>query len=719
MKGPMRSLSLGVLLGLAVGVVAACNSLIGAGAPNEVEGLGGATGSAASCTLASDCPNQQICLFQACSKQCAADKDCQFGRCLQTNAGNACVMQASTTCSSDTNCPDGSQCKAEACRSACTTDTQCLNDQSCINGACVGNDSTHDPGSGAAGGTGDAGAAGSTSTGGTSAGGTGGGPVSGGTGGTSGNGGAMPTGPDSGTGKINDPCTGEGDVTCAEHASTQRLICQGGVWTTAASCDAGKLCDSQSMPFGQCQNAVAECQGHNPGDSFCNAATRVQCGPDLITETQTKCDSVALCTGGNGAACAVCTAEQHQCTGKELQRCKDDGTGFVDEMACSDDTKPCNALAGACTAYACLKAGDLKCDADTLEQCNDALTGFTTVKNCGANLCNASACDVCIPNVAGCFNGSTTSSCSTDGQTLNKTACPAGTLHCIGNGQCVQCTAVADCPAPQACYTQSCDGTGTCAPSPVALNTPCGAGNTKYCSAAHACVECNSFAQCPAPGKCYSATCSANTCGTVALTPHTTCTGGGGVCDGSGTCVQCATNIECTGAASLCRGGSCVNPNELIGFSTGGSSTTLVTGNLYLVKLPLIPHNCVLNDLGIVATASATATVKLGLYGADGNGLPTGAVMDYTKAALTVAPGTLIQQPGIPGVALTAGQQYYIAVSTNTATTISVAASTVAGAGYRAADTYNSTASIWPAAPASLVASANQLAVFIDVTDTN
>jgi hypothetical protein len=559
---------------------------------------------------------------------------------------------------------------------------------------------------------GDSGAAGSS---GGSAGGSSGASAGGG---TAGGGGAAQVGPDTGTAKSGDPCATEGDLTCDGHASTLRFLCKGGVWTTTTPCDTGELCDSASKPYGQCQKVAVDCVGHNAGDSFCNTQTRIQCGPDLITETQTKCDSAALCLAGSGAACAACTSDQHQCVGSELQRCKDDGTAFEDETACTDPSMPCNAIAGACTSLTCVTAGALSCIGDTLEKCNTARTGFDVVKACGAGLCNSTLldCDVCSPSSSSCKDPGTVSSCSPDGQTLSTPSCQAGTPHCVGNGQCVQCLATGDCPAPPDCYARSCTGAGSCMQSGLGLNAPC-AGGTKVCTAANACVQCNSPAQCGTPPTCFAATCNGNVCGT---TPLGSGTCPAGFCNGAGACVQCVNNSNCSGVTSLCRSGNCVNPSELIGFASETGSQTLVTGYLYLLKLPYANHASTLNDFAIVTTATAAASVKLGLYGSDTNGLPTGAVLAYTKAAISVGLGKIGQVPETPGQPLAAGQ-YYLAVSTNTASTIAIeGAATTNAAGYKVANTWDSTATAWPNLSGdAFVGFFSELAVFIDVTDTN
>ena len=539
MKAAKRSLVRVLTLALALGVVAACNSLIGAGAPSTIAGFAGAGGSTASadnglhaCCL-SDCPDSQVCLFRVCSAPCVADKDCQSGqRCLQTAAGTACVEATAASCGPDNACPDGSTCKAGVCRDSCTDNSKCLADQRCIVGACIGN---NEPGGGGSSAGGASGGSAGDNGGDSGAGGTTGGSSSGGTAGanTAGAGGAMPIGPDTGLAKAGDPCAVQGDIACAEHASTLRLVCKGGVWAQNPPCDTGELCDSADKPFGQCQKVAPDCAGHSAGDSFCNSQTRIKCGADLITEDQTKCDSSALCLVGSGSACGACTSDQHQCAANILQRCKDDGTGFETETTCTDPSQPCNAIAAACTALTCLTAGALSCIGDNLEKCNTARTGFDLVKACGVGLCNPTLlnCDVCTPSSSSCAADlATVSSCSPDGQALNMNKCMTSTPHCVGNGQCIQCLAASDCPAPPECYSRSCSGAGSCTQTGLGLNAQC-AGNTKFCTAANSCVQCNVPSQCPTPPTCYGATCNNNVCGT---TPMASGTCPAGFCDGTG-----------------------------------------------------------------------------------------------------------------------------------------------------------------------------------------
>jgi hypothetical protein len=163
-----------------------------------------------------------------------------------------------------------------------------------------------------------------------------------------------------------------------------------------------------------------------------------------------------------------------------------------------------------------------------------------------------------------------------------------------------------------------------------------------------------------------------------------------------------------------------VNPAELIGYANAPDTATAITGFLYLIKLPLIKHNCTLTNFGLVNATGVAASVKLGLYGADGNGLPTGPALDSAKSAIVVsATGTLIQASA-GGVSLAPGQ-YYVGVSTNSSSGVTLQSTAVAGAGYKITDTYNGMPSSWQnlTGVVAFGGYSNQLAVFVDVSDTN
>jgi cysteine-rich repeat protein len=130
----------GVLSALASCV--ACNSLFDIQEPTHK--------AAGNCTLNSDCPagSGQVCIFSRCSPPCAADVDCGGNgeRCLQTDAGAACVSVESAACEDEDECPSGSACVDGGCYASCSDARPCLDGQRCEDGACKGAET--DPGHG-------------------------------------------------------------------------------------------------------------------------------------------------------------------------------------------------------------------------------------------------------------------------------------------------------------------------------------------------------------------------------------------------------------------------------------------------------------------------------------------------------------------------------------------------------------------------------------------
>ena len=130
-------------LGLGLGLIAACNSLIGAGVPNQVSGFAGTGGDTSSqCLHRYSCPDSQVCLFRVCARPASRTRTRSGARCLQTAAAfpRCAVASPAASCSSENACPDGSACTAGVCRDSCSDNSKCLADQSCIAGACIGND---------------------------------------------------------------------------------------------------------------------------------------------------------------------------------------------------------------------------------------------------------------------------------------------------------------------------------------------------------------------------------------------------------------------------------------------------------------------------------------------------------------------------------------------------------------------------------------------------
>jgi hypothetical protein len=564
----------------------ACNALVGIEDPVIIDA------GSAECILNSDCPNQgDVCIFGTCSLPCNADRDCpEDARCLVTAAGTACVEGSAARCTKD-SCPDGSICADGVCRNDCSNDAEvCLKDQVCDeDGVCRGTDPAHDSlsdqgqaGSGTTDHTGGAGGAQNHASGGPAEAGVGGSSATGGEqgrltggaagtepgvagssgalelGGASGSGGALETGGQAGgggasqsggqagsSGAAGSPfvpeCETEGLVTCVDRAATGRRRCEQGQWRPFTPCSDGELCDNEAEQSGACAPVPEECRGRQPNEVFCQGATRIECGPDLVTVDSEQCASVQHCALGTGSACAACLPNEHRCVDDLLQVCNAERTGFDDVTRCTDD--PCNAGAGACTTLVCLESGALRCFGDRLESCNDARDGFDLVELCGEGLCDSEdlECDVCLASTAACDPPSTRLTCSEDGQRETESACPASAPFCTNAGRCVECTQGAQCAAPNDCFIPACNtGTGACELNFRGAGATCEGG---YCNAAEQCVECLQPEHCGVTGDCYLPTCDSNACGQEPKDENEACEGG--VCDGSGQCVECNQAAQC------------------------------------------------------------------------------------------------------------------------------------------------------------------------------
>jgi hypothetical protein len=595
---------------LALAGLAACNAIVGIEDPEIVSPK-----AEERCILNSDCDDpMQVCLFETCSPPCEKDVDCEEGEfCLSTVTGNGCVSTGKAGCADGEACPEGSACFDGACRTDCRVEaSRCLADQVCDpDGACRG------PGGGG-------GAGGTSGTGGTggTAGTSGGGPGPGGEGGggDGGSGGSVTPG---------DPCGDEGSFKCAGQASPGRLVCADGVWATGTPCDNGELCDTAGEPVGSCVTVPDECRGRLPGAAFCEGATRIVCGADLVTTERSECDSVQHCALATGTQCATCLPNQHRCSSDVLEVCDDSLSGWDEVETCTD--APCNAEAGACTTLACLTVGERRCMGDRLEACNADRDGFELVETCDPGLCDPVdlECDVCVPGTRTCADGATQRECDEDGQDHTDTDCQSSTPICTGAGLCVGCTRADDCTPPTSCYSRACNtGTGQCQFDRFATHQQCSGGYctaagecvectrpdqcptsgacydaacnssnqcgetpkgttatcaTGFCNGSGACVRCNSPAQCPDPGECYSPTCTTSACGQQPKNARTPCSTG--LCNGNGGCVACLMNSDCTQPSNECQQATCTTSACMTGPKSsgtpcsGGSNTWVCNGS--------------------------------------------------------------------------------------------------------------------------------------------
>lgn len=645
----------------------ACNAIVGIDEPVVVEPSSGEPSvdpNVESCILNSDCSDEShVCVFEICSPPCEADRDCDGDEfCLTTEFGNRCVVTSRARCDDAEDCPGGSACFDGECRTDCrANEAACLSDQICDDdGACrpappPGGSGGRD--SGAAGSANDAGSANEAGAGGRAGapGGVGGAGGAGGSGGEGGAGGAMA--PQS-------ECDDEGALRCVARAATGRQVCQNGEWQAAEPCPNDELCDAAADPPGECAPIVPECRGREPGAAFCDGATRITCGPDLVTATRVECPSVQHCTLATGPECAACLPNEFACDGNTLERCNAALTGFEEVDFC--DEEPCNAEAGACTAFACAEPGERRCSGDRLEECNADRSGFELVEQCDPGLCDPVdlECDACVAESATCDDETTRAVCSDDGQALSTIDCGASTPVCTGAGICVECTDTAHCTPPSDCYRPACNGgSGECEFTFFGTHATCPGG---YCTAGGECVECTLDAQCPGGGACEVARCNANRCTVEARAEGAPCVGADGVCNANGACVECVDADDC-GASEVCRDDACVPSQHVVGWPNATSGmATVGADQLFLKKLPALSHEAKLLSFGIVG-AEVGASVKFALYANGPNG-PTGTPVATSITPLALSNGAATVNAN-PQVSLDPGE-YWIGFKVNATTMV-------------------------------------------------
>lgn len=404
----LRGLRWLVLAGVPATFGWACNNLL-----NIDEGR-------LACVHTSECPGNEVCLYERCSPECEGDRDCPDGEdCTQTDFGAHCVRNSVLQCEGDDDCDGGATCDPEAgCRYPCSSSSQCVDGQRCEGGHCVGK-STGGSGVGGSAGGGAGGEGGADSI------------TSGSVGGTGGSGGTA-----------QESCE-DGKLRCPLQAAAEREVCKNGSWEPTSACESGTVCDRQSD--GKCVELVDECLGKTAGAAYCNGSTRLVCSDDLASVTSESCDSAAHCNQATGPQCAACLEDEYTCDADVLKRCNDDHTDYTEVATCSD--APCNALLGECTERVC-DAGAYYCDAasNTLSHCNEDGTGFEADPvDCGTGICDAEngQCDQCqAGTVLGCFDGETQQVCDDEGQGVVTVACAdvdGDTPICVGEGNCVEC----------------------------------------------------------------------------------------------------------------------------------------------------------------------------------------------------------------------------------------------------------------------------------------
>ena len=278
-----------------------------------------------------------------------------------------------------------------------------------------------------------------------------------------------------------EPCSSDGDGRCAESGAGKRETCQSGVWTLDAPCADDETCTTPASGEPSCQPLSALCVASSKA-AVCDAqGTMLMCNSDGTATTITSCSNAKLCEAGLAARrCASCVPGTPMCNGKELQRCRSDGSGFVAESDCKS-APLCDQANGTCKSPVC-EAGSYTCTGDSLDACKPDLTGYES-RLCPPGLCDAQrkTCLICKPDTTMCA-GSTLVTCDATGQRTNSgRTCSGDTAICdAASGSCVECRVTADCKTQHDCADASGCSRGKCTYRAKARKTAPGDGTTVH-----------------------------------------------------------------------------------------------------------------------------------------------------------------------------------------------------------------------------------------------
>jgi hypothetical protein len=349
---------------------------------------------------------------------------------------------------------------------------------------------------------------------------------------------------------MGEACTTAGAQRCSMQGAGNRDQCTNGMWAMGTPCASGQTCVTSATGEATCVMVAELCRG-SAGKAVCDEqGSLVVCKADESIDMMMACESQKLCQAGLATkTCAMCIPmEDHRCTGKALEQCSPDGMGFTKLMDCETEGL-CNKMLGACTDAVCAP-GKTTCDDDSLVMCNADGTAIMKTTPCSPGMCDAKGgdCNKCEPGTKKCDSDMLVT-CDPTGQSFMPTPCASGN-HCVGAGQCVECTtatAGTDCgDLTDGCKVGVCMG-NKCMPGNAPNGTACTADNGQ-------------------PGKCSSGTCqctpqcSGKQCGDNKCSGSCgTCTGTRDMCNAAQQCVACMRDGDCDGSSNGCLSGKCNN----------------------------------------------------------------------------------------------------------------------------------------------------------------
>lgn len=360
------------------------------------------------------------------------------------------------------------------------------------------------------------------------------------------------------------PCT-PGEIRCAADGSIEQCAADGLSHIPAETCGAGETCRVIS---GTPQCGPASCTGNA---RFCFDGDVWACAGGTPTVVYDACDpglGEECVIEANVAQCRVpaCTPGETRCnpTGKIIQNCKANGTGFENSLICGSG-EVCREDLGAspvCAAPPCTP-GEQRCSVSgDIEECAPDGNSHIVATSCGAGTTcgvygGVPQCgpDSCNGNARFCYGGDVWT-CSFNSPTGRYDTCDlAAGEECVIEAGAAQCKTITCTPGEVRCdpsgeFVQTCKANGT------------GFENTTTCQGSPVCRDIGNGPECGAPlctpgaSRCVSNNTATEVCdATRQFVAAETCEANElcEVVDGASTCVPqpiCQPGVRrCNGAS--------------------------------------------------------------------------------------------------------------------------------------------------------------------------
>jgi hypothetical protein len=186
---------------------------------------------------------------------------------------------------------------------------------------------------------------------------------------------------------------------------------------------------------------------------------------------------------------------------KDLYECNMMGVMELKEPC--DSEALCDAISKKCDPPAC-QPDEYKCEGNALLKCSEDLTEFDIDNpSCPTELCDepGKKCNKCMPSMVTCKDQSTLTTCATDGSGSTDAKCPDSTPICNVD-KCVQCVSEDKCKPMSDCQTSTCMNGMCTAVQSKPVDSMCVTNGGKVCDLTGNCVLCNTDLNCSPSERC-------------------------------------------------------------------------------------------------------------------------------------------------------------------------------------------------------------------------